>query len=289
MAKMTVSGTPGTGTITLNAASAGFQTFAAAGVVNGEIVSYSIVDGSNWEVGRGTYTSAGTSLTRGAIWGSSGANTAINLTSAAVVEVAILSEDLGMLSYASRFYTAANNYAPYQASGGTGPAAVAGDTYYVPIYILEPVTLTGIGVNISVASLGATAFQVGIYSNVAGVPGSLLASGGVTSTATGQVLFSFSSPYAAKPGWYFFGVQYPDTTVTFSAQAFPSSGSMSPVCGGGQLAIGVVTGNIGNLQALNVSGWKSSGTPGTMPPSPSAAADVSGRVPWMYYKVTSAP
>jgi hypothetical protein len=94
MAKMTVTGTPGTGTITLNAASTGFQTFAAAGVNDGETVSYSIVDGSNWEVGRGVWSLGAGTLTRGALCGSSGANTAVTLTSAAVVEIAILAEDL---------------------------------------------------------------------------------------------------------------------------------------------------------------------------------------------------
>jgi hypothetical protein len=93
MAKMTVTGTPGAGTITLNAASSGFQTFAGAGVNDGETVSYSIVDGSNWEVGRGVYAVSGTTLSRGPIF-SSNSNAAVSLTSAAVVEVAVLGEDL---------------------------------------------------------------------------------------------------------------------------------------------------------------------------------------------------
>ncbi len=98
MAKMTVTGTPGTGTITLNAASSGFQTFAAAGVVNGEIVSYSIVDGTSWEIGRGTYTTSGTTLTRGPIY-SSNSNAAVSLTSAAIVGVSVLLEDLAPSVY----------------------------------------------------------------------------------------------------------------------------------------------------------------------------------------------
>lgn len=93
MAKMTVTGTPGTGTITLNAASLGFQTFAAAGVQNLELVSYSIVDGNDFEVGRGLYTTSGTSLTRGPIF-SSNSNNAVSLTSAAIVAIVVLAEDL---------------------------------------------------------------------------------------------------------------------------------------------------------------------------------------------------
>ncbi len=106
MAEMTVTGTPGTGTITLGSAVTGYQTFANAGVVDGELVSYSIRDGANWEVGQGTYTASGTTLARGAIY-SSNSNSAISATSAAVVWIAVLAEDLG------KTYTVAltsNNY-----------------------------------------------------------------------------------------------------------------------------------------------------------------------------------
>jgi len=92
-AKMTVSST-GTGTITLNAAVAGYRTFAAAGVASGTVVSYVIEDASNtWEIGQGTYTSSGTTLTRGAI-ASSNSNAAISMTSAAVVYITARSVDL---------------------------------------------------------------------------------------------------------------------------------------------------------------------------------------------------
>ena len=93
MAKMSVSGPPGTGTIPLAAAVAGFQSFAAAGVIDQEVISYSIQDGSNWEVGRGTYTASSTTLTRGSLY-SSNSNNPINATTGATVWIAFLAEDL---------------------------------------------------------------------------------------------------------------------------------------------------------------------------------------------------
>lgn len=100
MAQMSVTGTPGTGTITLSAAVAGYQTFAAAGVLNGGLVSYGITDGTNFEVGRGTYSSSGPTLTRGPLF-SSNSNAAISATSSALVRVTLLAEDLIGLTFAT--------------------------------------------------------------------------------------------------------------------------------------------------------------------------------------------
>ena len=91
-AKMTTA-TTGTGTITLGSAVAGFQTFAAAGVVNSDVVRYVIEDGSNWEIGTGTYTSTGTTLSRTPSQSSSGGS-AISLSGNAVVFVTAAAADI---------------------------------------------------------------------------------------------------------------------------------------------------------------------------------------------------
>lgn len=86
--------TTGTGTLTLGAAEASFQDFAAAGVANGAVVPYTIVDGSGWEIGTGTYSSTGPTLTRTPSESSS-AGAAINLSGNAKVFVTARAADFG--------------------------------------------------------------------------------------------------------------------------------------------------------------------------------------------------
>ena len=70
----------GTGTITLAGAVTGFQSFAAIG--NGNTTFYTIADqtGSDWEVGVGTYTSSGTTLSRDTVLSSSNSGSLVNFS-----------------------------------------------------------------------------------------------------------------------------------------------------------------------------------------------------------------
>jgi hypothetical protein len=70
--------TTGTGTFTLAGAVTGFQSFSVIG--NGNTTYYAIVMGSEWEVGLGTYTSSGTTLSRDTILESSNSGSAVNFS-----------------------------------------------------------------------------------------------------------------------------------------------------------------------------------------------------------------
>ena len=90
-AKMGTS-TTGTGTITLGSAETGYQSFADAGVSNSDVVRYVLEDGAAWEIGSGTYTSTGTTLSRTLDESSTGS--LLNLSGSAVVFITAAAEDV---------------------------------------------------------------------------------------------------------------------------------------------------------------------------------------------------
>jgi len=72
--------TTGTGTVTLAGAATGFQSFAAVG--NGNVTYYTIAGQgtSEWEVGIGTYTSSGTTLSRTTVLASSNSGSLVSFS-----------------------------------------------------------------------------------------------------------------------------------------------------------------------------------------------------------------
>lgn len=132
--------TTGTGTVTLLGASTGFQSFSAIG--NGNSTYYTIAGqtGSEWEVGIGTYTSSGTTLSRTTVLSSSNSGSLVNFSAGTKdvfvtypAEVAAIANGGGAVVETST--TVTGNYTMTTGSNGfsVGPVTVAsGASFTVP-------------------------------------------------------------------------------------------------------------------------------------------------------------
>jgi hypothetical protein len=72
--------TTGTGTITLGGAATGFQSFSVIGDSNTTFYTIQLANTNEWEVGIGTYTLSGTTLSRDTILESSNGGSAVNFS-----------------------------------------------------------------------------------------------------------------------------------------------------------------------------------------------------------------
>lgn len=111
--------TTGTGTVTLAGASTGYQSFSAVG--NGNTTYYTIAGqtGSEWEVGIGTYTSSGTTLSRTTVLASSNSGSLVNFSSG--TKDVFVTYPAGRSIYADgTVLTATNSAVLPAANGGTG-------------------------------------------------------------------------------------------------------------------------------------------------------------------------
>ena len=132
-----------TGTVTLDGASTGYQSFAAIGDANTTYYTIAGQTGSEWEVGIGTYTASGTTLARTTVISSSNAGSLVNF-SAGTKDV---------------FVTYPAEYTANAIGGGIGAVQLNADTVTVNGTILAgqngfsvgPLTVAS-GVSITVAS-----------------------------------------------------------------------------------------------------------------------------------------
>lgn len=154
--------TTGTGTITLNGAVSGFQAFSVIG--NGNSTYYTIYHQStgDWEVGIGTYTSSGTTLSRTTVLSSSNGGALVPFTTGSKdvfvtypAERSVYKDTADAYTVQSAFNTLTANTATLTAgtvsttpASGTDIAnksyvdtvAAAGIHYHTPVYVESPNT-----------------------------------------------------------------------------------------------------------------------------------------------------
>ena len=115
--------TTGTGTVTLSGtAPAGYQSFAAVGDSN--TTYYTISDGTNWEVGIGTYSTAGATLSRTTVLSSSNAGALVSFAAGTKTVWVDYPAERAVVLDASSNLTLVNPLAV--GSGGTGVTTSTG-------------------------------------------------------------------------------------------------------------------------------------------------------------------
>lgn len=116
--------TTGTGTVTLLGASTGFQSFAAVGNANTTYYTITAQTGTEWEVGIGTYTSSGTTLSRTTVLSSSNGGSLVDFT-AGTKDVFVTYPSSRSVYADGTTLTATNSSVLPIASGGTNSTATA--------------------------------------------------------------------------------------------------------------------------------------------------------------------
>jgi len=190
--------TTGTGTITLGSAETGYQSFADAGINDADVVSYFIEEDSSWEVGTGTYTSSGTTLTR-TVTESSNGGSAIVLSGSAIVTIGLRAEDVKNLISASSTDTLTNKTINTASNTITVVEADISDlqSYYAPGGTDVPVADGGTGA--STASDARTNLGLAIGSNVQAYDAGLTDIAGLAVT-DGNIIVGNGANWVAESG-----------------------------------------------------------------------------------------
>lgn len=115
--------TTGTGTVTLAGAVSGYQSFSVIG--NGNTTYYAIVGPTEWEVGLGTYTSSGTTLSRDTVLESSNSGNLVNFSAGSKDVFVTYPAERSLYVDGSSIVPATTATLPI-ASGGTGATTLAG-------------------------------------------------------------------------------------------------------------------------------------------------------------------
>jgi hypothetical protein len=224
--------TTGTGTVTLAGAVAGFQSFSAIGNANTTYYTINLPGANEWEVGIGTYTASGTTLSRDTILASSNSGSAVNF-SAGTKDV-FCTYPAGKSAYLDAsnnllIGTTTNTNTSNIVANGTISETVSGTQYLVASQYDVGTNPNQIPLN---QYLGDMAFQ-----SSAGVSvGALTASGAVTlsgGTANGVVYLNASKVATSGSALTFDGTNFATTGRGTFGQRVQITGNTAPSTGSG--------------------------------------------------------
>jgi hypothetical protein len=117
-------------------------------------------------------------------------------------------------------YVAGLSYCPPFLSTPGGVVVTPDTLYAIPMPIVRPCTIAGVGFRVTLAAAGSARF--GLYANAQGGPGAKLAEGVTAPTTGGSVSaeLAFAAPLAVTPGLYWLAAQFSGVpTVQFTGAA----------------------------------------------------------------------
>ena len=222
--------TTGTGTLTLSGASVGFQSFAVVG--DGVQCRYSIqaVDSNNnptgdYEVGQGTYTSSGTTLSRAVVEASSNSNSPVNLTAGTKIVRLVFSA------------TQCNTFGAAGTAHWPGAVPDPGGTVHTPCYVLGDDGAWHVASGVAIG--GAVGSGTATYVLFVDASGNLGQSSGLTFNTSGQLAVNTGGTFYATIGGSN-AAQYNDGSGnvvvigsgTYAAQFNDGSSNVVVICNG---------------------------------------------------------
>lgn len=161
--------TTGTGTVTLSAVT-GFARFANAFAV-GDLVSYSIRDGNDWEWGLGAVGASNT-LSRDVCTAKFAAGTyenmpatKLNLSGSAEVYCAQHTGTYGARVGRSTFSNNQTRLARTTASATSASTATMGSAFYTPFTVDRVFKILALGCRVQTGAAGTTTIDIGIYNS----------------------------------------------------------------------------------------------------------------------------
>lgn len=175
----------GTGTATLLGAVTGYQSFAAVGNANTTYYCIANAGTAEWEVGIGTYTASGTTLSRTTILASSNSGSAVSFT--AGTKDVFVTYPAGYTAFATNNATQASGQVLTSNGSGVGPtwqaapAAAAGTLTGATLASgVTASSLTSLGTITSLAATAANITSLGVNTAASGTAGEIRATNNIT-------------------------------------------------------------------------------------------------------------